>query len=283
MAKKDIKENKKLDLELQHKIVEDSIDVNNQELFISSMFKAFLYQLNKSIKLRNKIVPHFMLNTGDDIMYLERKGQKQSKEPLEQTNEDFIYNSVPRCIVDFDTIEVLEDQITNPYVRGNFDIEYKKNTYGFNAEFRRMPLKLSVSLKYYLDNFNDTLAISQYIITKMLFIQTFSFAYMGQTIQASYKVPTSFQGEKNVTFDGGTTEQKLRTISLTLEIETNMPVYNNRTAVCNAYFIQQTWHDVDTTDDGTFERLTETGAEKDGTKFTLNNIIKQNEAITGKH
>lgn len=270
---------KTLDLELQHKIVENEIDINNQELFISSVFKAFLYNLNKSVKLRKKGVPHFMLNTGDDIMYLEKKGQKQSNEPLKQTNEDFIYNSVPRCIVDFDTIEVLEDQVTNPYTRGCFDIDYKKYTYGFNAEFIRMPLKLSVSLKYYLDNFNDTLAISQYIITKMLFIQTFSFTYMGQTIQASYKVPTSFQGEKNITFDGGTTDQKLRTISLSLEIETNMPVYNERTAICNSYYIKEMVHEACLAQDTLIERevLPESAIMRDGKVFKIENVIKTKE------
>ena len=54
---------------------------------------------------------------------------------------------------------------------------------------------------------------------------------MGQTIQASYKVPTSYGHDKNITFDGGTTDQKLRSIELNLEIETNMPIYNERTAI----------------------------------------------------
>ena len=73
-------------------------------------------------------------------MYLENKGQDQSKEPLNQTNEDFVYNSVPRCIVDMDTIEVLEDQITSPYVRGNFDIE-EGNDFEYHPENISLELK----------------------------------------------------------------------------------------------------------------------------------------------
>lgn len=220
-----------MDLTLQNKIAKGEIDVNNQDLFISSLFRALLHNLNTQIHLRNKNIPHFVLNTGDDIMYLEIKGQDQSKEPKEQINEDFIYNSVPRCIVNIGDIEVLEDQITNPYTRGNFEIEYGDNIYGFSAEFRRLPIKLSVPLKYYLDSFTDTMTVTQHIMTKMLFIQTFKFDYMGQMIQASYKVPVSYNHEKNIEFDGGTTEQKLRTISLDLEVETNLPVYDNRTAI----------------------------------------------------
>ena len=222
-----------MDLELQHKIVKGEIDVNNQELFMSTLFRALLYNLNQQIKLRDKKIPHFILNTGDDIMWLENKGQDINKDPLGVPNEDYIYNSVPRCMVNLGGIEVLEDQITSPYTRGDFEFSYEDILKGFSAEFRRMPLKFSVTLKYYLDSFTDVLSVTQYIITKLLFIRTFKFDYMGQTIQASYKVPTSFSDEKNITFDGGTTEQKLRSIELSLEVETNIPVYNERTVIEN--------------------------------------------------
>jgi hypothetical protein len=65
----------------------------------------------------------------------------------------------------------------------------------------------------------------------MLFIRTFKFEYLGQTIQASYKVPTAYSHDKNITFDGGTTEQKLRTIEISLDVETNIPVFDERTAI----------------------------------------------------
>lgn len=233
-----------MDLELQHKIVKGEIDINNQQLFISTLFKALLNNLNQQITLRDKKIPHFVLNTGDDIMYLEKKGQDMSKEPKQVSNEDFIYNSVPRCILNMGDIEILEDQITSPYIRGNFDIEYKDAIHGYSAEFRRMPLKLTVSLKYYLDSFTDVMTVTQEIVSKMLFIRTFKFDYMGQTIQASYKVPTSYSHDKNITFDGGTTEQKLRTIELSLEVETNMPVYNERTAIELDKFIRKMEHNL---------------------------------------
>ena len=224
--------------EITNKILKGEIDVNNQDLFIRSLFRALVFQLNSKIALRNKKIPHFVLNTGDDIMYLEVKGQDQSKEPKEQINEDYVYNSVPRCIVNLSDIEVLEDQITNPYTRGNFELEYEDNLIGITAEFRRLPLKLNVPLKYYLDNFTDVLDVTQKIMTKMLFIQTFKFDYLGQMIQASYKVPTSYSHDKNITFDGGTTDQKLRTIELQLEIETNLPVFDNRTVIQTDQYIK---------------------------------------------
>lgn len=227
-----------MNLEIQNKIISGQVDVNNYELFMSTLIRALIYNLKNQIFLRGKSVEHFILNTGDDIMYLEHKGQDINKDPLGVPNEDYIYNTIPRCIVDLSTIEVLEDQVTNPYTRGNFELEVDDILYGFNAEYRRVPLKISVSLKYYMDSFTDSLAITQYIISKLLFIRTFKFDYLGQTIQASYKVPTSYQSEKNITFDGGTTESKLRTISLELDVESNFPVFNERTVIENSNFIK---------------------------------------------
>ena len=90
---------------------------------------------------------------------------------------------------------------------------------------------MTVDLKYYLDTFSDVLFVTQKIISEMLFIRTFKFEYLGQTIQASYKVPTAYSHDKNITFDGGTTEQKLRTIEISLDVETNIPVFDERTAI----------------------------------------------------
>lgn len=220
-----------MDLELQHKIVKGEFDINNKELFMGVLFKALLNNLNSQMKLRDKTINHFIINTGDDIMWLENKGQDNSKEPYQVSNEDYVYNTIPRCIVNIGSIEVLEEQVTNPYTRGNFEIDYDDILRGFSAEFRRVPIKMTVDLKYYLDSFSDVLFVTQKIISEMLFIRTFKFEYLGQTIQASYKVPTAYSHDKNITFDGGTTEQKLRTIEISLDVETNIPVFDERTAI----------------------------------------------------
>ena len=138
-----------MDLELQNKIVKGEIDINNRELFIGVLFKALLNNLNSQMKLRDKSINHFIINTGDDIMWLENKGQDNSKEPYQVSNEDYVYNTIPRCIVNMGSIEVLEEQVTNPYTRGNFEIDYDDILRGFSAEFRRVPIKMAVDLKYY--------------------------------------------------------------------------------------------------------------------------------------
>ena len=65
------------------------------------------------------------------------------------SNEDYIYNSIPRCVVTPGGISIVPDQLTNPYILGKLQYESEENIYNLVAEFRRMPIKLEVELKYF--------------------------------------------------------------------------------------------------------------------------------------
>ena len=205
------------------------IDINNQQLFFSTLIKGLILSLNDSISIRNNPVPHIILHTGDDIMYLENKGQDNSIEPYEVSNEDYIYNMIPRCNVIPAGIDLLSDQLTNPYILGQLEYEYDGNIYLLNAEFRRISLKLGVELKYYVSTFRDQLELVQQIISKLTYIRTFNITYMGQVIKCSYKIPESFSGEYLTELNGQMTDNRLHTLPLSIEIETNFPVYTPET------------------------------------------------------
>ena len=151
--------------ELWENLRRGNVDINNQQLFFSIIAKGFIYKLNQNLKLRGKSIPHYILNTGDDIMYLEVKGQDHSIEPTEVSNENFVYSQIPRCMIQPTGINVQLDQLTNPYSHGRFEIEHNDMIYNFRAEFRRIPVTYGFSLKYYLDNFTDSLNVIQQIIT----------------------------------------------------------------------------------------------------------------------
>lgn len=222
--------------ELWEKLKSRVIDFNRQQLFFSIVAKGFIYKLNQNLVLRDRFIPHYILNTGDDIMYLEVKGQDHSIEPIEVSNEKFVYSQIPRCMVQPNGINIPTDQLTTPYAHGNFQIEYMDMVYNFRAEFRRMPITYNFTLKYYFDNFIDTLDVIQQIITNLAFINRFDVVYLGQKIECSYKVPEDYQGEFMVEFDGITTDSKNRTISVELQVDTNMPViYSDTLLPADAY------------------------------------------------
>lgn len=221
------------------------IDINNQELFFSILIKGLMLSLNRDISIRNIPVPHIIVHTGNDIMYLENKGQDHSIEPLSISNEDYIYNVTPRCVVIPGGISIAPDQLTNPYILGKLQYENEENIYNFVAEFRRMPVKLEVELKYFTDSYRDMLELVQQIITKLSFIRTFNITYMGQVIKCSYKIPEAFSGEHLTDLDGSTSDDKSQKLSLSLEIESNIPVYSPKTIMRSDTYITKYNHNTE--------------------------------------
>lgn len=211
------------------KIRKGSLDINVQELFFSTLIKGLLYNLNKEIKVRGNIVPHFILHTGDDQMWLETKGYNASIEPLQISNENAVYSIIPKCLVTPGSIDLDGGQLTSPYSIGSLVYSNDEGTYTFSGEFRRIPLKLSVDLKYYTDSFTDMLELIQYVISNLSFVRTYDIVYMGQKIKCSYKIPESFSDEHTMDLDGAVSDNREHNLSLSVEVETNMPIFNNRT------------------------------------------------------
>ena len=208
------------------------IDINNQDLFFSILIKGLLNNLDNKIKIRNKIVPHYIIHTGDDTMYLNMKGYDHNKEIVEISTDE-IYSTIPRCMVNPGNIDLIPDQLSSPYSSGILQFEYDEKIYSLCGEFRRMPIRLSCDIKYYVDPYQDMLSLIQQIISKLSFIQTYNITYLGQLIKCSYKIPESFSDQHTMDIDGTTTDSKLKTLSLSLEIETTFPVWNEKTIVSN--------------------------------------------------
>lgn len=224
--------------EITEKIRRGEIDCNNQSLFFKDLTRGLLINLRKDIRVRGESVPHFVLNTGDETMALEAKGQDHSIEPLEISNENYIYTTIPRCVVSPKGINLQPDQLTSPYSKGRFQIEYEDNIYTMVAEFRRMPLKMSYELSYLLNSYTDTMETIQQIIAKLSFVRMFYITYMGQRIGCSYTLPESYDEESLIDFDESTTEDRRHKINLSVEVETNIPIYDPRTVMVADNYIK---------------------------------------------
>lgn len=215
------------------KIRNGVLDVNVQELFFSILIKGLLYKLNTEIKIRGIDIPHMILHTGDDKMWIEAKGYNAGIEPLTISNEQAIYSIIPKCIVNTSSIDLDLNQLTSPYALGTLQYctneEDIEGIYSFTGEFRRMPIKLSVELKYYTESYTDMLELIQNVIANLSFIRTFDIMYLGQKIKCSYKLPESFGEEHTMELDGAMSDNKNHSLTLSLEVETSMPIFNNKT------------------------------------------------------
>ena len=220
-----------IDTTITNMIRRGEIDINNQSLFFSIIVKGLMRKLQDDLTIRNIAIPHIILNTGNDLMYLELKGYDQSKEPYEITNEDYVYNIIPRCIVNPKGINLIPDQLTTPYSRGILQYENEDSINTYNAEFRRMPLTMSMEMTYFVDTYTDLLELTQKLISKLSFIQTYYVTYMGQSILCSYRIPESLEGDFSITLDGAYSDNKSRKLSINIELETNFPIFNNRSII----------------------------------------------------
>ena len=72
-----------------------------------------------------------------------------------------------------------------------YERDNKSNIEGFNAEFRRMPIQMSMSLNYVLSNFNESIVLLEELISKLSFQRYFKIVYLGQLIECSIEFPTS--------------------------------------------------------------------------------------------
>lgn len=208
-----------------------ALDVNTQELFFPLIIKGLLRSLNDAIYIRNIPVPHYILHTGDDRMFLEQKGHDISKEPQSISNEDWIYSITPKCIVTPGGIDLDTAQLTSPYSLGKCQLESDTEIFSLTGEFRRLPVKLAVDLKYYVDSYTDMMELIQYVTTNLAFIRTYNIVYMGQKIKCSYKIPDSYGEEHTMDIDGVFQDSREHSLSLSIEVETTFPVFSNRTMV----------------------------------------------------
>lgn len=219
------------------KIRNGDLDINVQDLFFSILIKGLLYNLNGDIKVRGKCVPHYIMHTGDDRLFLAARGYDASIEPNVLSNENNIYSIIPKCIVNPAGIDLDTSQLTSPYSIGGLQYEDSTGVYMLKGEFRRVPIKLSVDLKYYTDSYTDMLELIQYVISNLAFIRTYDIMYMGQKITCSYKIPESFSDEHTMDIDGSMSDSREHTLNLSVEVETNMPVFNNRTIMSSTNII----------------------------------------------
>jgi hypothetical protein len=224
------------------------LDINVQDLFLSIVIKGLLVNLKNDIKIRNKPVPHFILHTGDDRMFLEAKGYDASIEPMQQSNENNIYDVIPKCIVNPNNIDLDTAQLTAPYSLGSLQYEHSTGElaglYTLKGEFRRLPMKVNFDLKYYVDSYTDMLELIQYVISNLAFIRTYDIMYMGQKIKCSYEIPDSFGEEHTMDIDGSFQDSREHTLSITVEVETNIPIFNNRTIMPTDRIISSSKHNV---------------------------------------
>lgn len=213
----------------------DKLNIRD-ERFFSIVIKGCLGWLTNNIKMYNKSIKHFILYTGSSYIYVENNGYEYSFK--ETSGEDYIYMETPRCIVNLQNISIQTEELTNPFVRGNYErLSDDGNIKGYNAEIRRLPLEINLSLTYVLSTFNENIILVQELIDKLVFQRYYKVTYLGQIIQCSIEFPSSQQIQQKK-IDLSQSDDTHRQLDLDIKINTFYPIINEDTEIPNSKVIQ---------------------------------------------
>lgn len=201
---------------------------NRDERFFAIIIKGLISWLNRNIVLYDESINHFIFNTGSSYLYMESNGYEYNLS--ETTGEDTMYMKLPRCLIELADVNIPMEELTSPFSRGNYERRNGNLITGFNAEIRRLPIELTINLKYYLSNFNETIVLLQEIIDKLVFQRYFNVTYLGQVLQCSVEFPANMNPEINK-IDMTSPEPNQRNITLDIKICTNYPLIDTRTEI----------------------------------------------------
>jgi len=252
---------------------------NRDERFFSIVIKGLLSWLNRNIVLYNKSINHFIFNTGSSYLYVESNGYEYNVS--EVTGEDTMYMKLPRCLIEISDINIPMEELSAPFSRGNYERRSGNQLQGFNAEMRRVPIELTINMKYYLSNFNETIVLLQELIDKLVFQRYFNITYLGKVVQCSIEFPANYNPEINK-IDMSSPEPNQRNITLDIKVCTNYPLIDTRTEIPTDKVISQFGHDIDLYLKGYKGDAIKKGqiiSEDDGFKEFENNLVNEKEDI----
>lgn len=199
------------------------------ERFFSIVIKGCLGWMTRNLLMYNKPIKHFIFNTGSSYMFVESNGYEDLWHDV--TGEDWMYMETPRCVVEMQEFSVPMEELTNPFVRGNYErLSEDGNIKGYNAEMRRLPIEMTLQLRYALSNFNESIILIQELFDKLLFQRYYRINYLGQIIDCSIEFPVSAQTQLNK-IDLASTEDNHKTIEISIKIKTTYPVINTETEI----------------------------------------------------
>ena len=252
---------------------------NRDERFFSLVVKGLLSWLNRNIVLYNKSINHFIFNTGSSYLYVESNGYEYNVS--ETTGEDTMYMKLPRCLIEISDINIPMEELSAPFSRGNYERRSGNQLQGFNAEIRRLPIELTINMKYYLSNFNETIVLLQELIDKLVFQRYFNITYLGKIVQCSIEFPANYNPELNK-IDMSSPEPNQRNITFDIKICTNYPLIDTRTEIPTDKVIAQFGHEVDLYLKGFNADAIKKGqiiSEDDGFAEFENNLVNEKEDV----
>ena len=257
---------------------------DRDERYFAVLLKGALSWLTDNIVLYNKPVNHYIYTTGSSCLYVESNGYTFSMN--ETSGEDYIYMKMPRCVLEIGDINIPTEELSAPFVRGQYERRDGNEIKGYNAQMRRLPIEISLSAKYVLSNFNESIILVQELIDKVSWQQYFNIIYLGQIIQCSLEIDNNYQIQLNKV-DMTATDTNQKTIEIQFKLCSNYPSIDERTEVENSKIIGQIVTNTNIFQNGditnSYDKETNIDLDSISTEGNLINLINNVNQYTIKH
>ena len=208
---------------------------HNKDLsFIRSVIIGLLSNLKNKIKYDTQLGEEELnIKTQDINFYFSTTGSERYLNDKFLNSVDFdpnyilsetFYNEIPRGIIEFKSIAIESDSITNKRVRTTHrKIEKDGSLNSYNSETFFIPLKLNFDISIYVNNILDQLKITESVITNLYKNNYFEIEKDFNLIQCVASLPEDFENESPIEF--GFSDKKEYKIMFNIELRTYLPVF----------------------------------------------------------
>jgi hypothetical protein len=182
---------------------------NRDDVFLRRLLVGALASLNLRIFWYNVLenntqekinIPFYFSTTGDERFLVDTFMRKLDADDTGCVAETF-YNQIPRGIVNFESVSILEDAFTNRYIRGNHIVDSKDGELKtFSSEISSIPLSINLAITVYCDSHLDIMKCIESVIDNLYKHIEYNIEHKGIRCPASMEFTSDYNKERPIDF-----------------------------------------------------------------------------------
>lgn len=217
------------------------VNRNSDEILIRGVIVALLSEFNKKLSYEERSPEYgektvdvsFFFGFGNDERYLQdlflneyKKGERQDEQEA-----NGLYEQIPRGILKVQNMTVISDELTNNYVRGQYQKEENGQLLTYTANIVRVPLKLPCTVSVHVDTITQQFKVIQGIIENLWKQGDFKVDVNNVKVPGRYVIEDDFEKERQMDFSYSDKEASYPTVDFNLTVYVEYPVFKGDTEI----------------------------------------------------
>lgn len=211
---------------------------NRDDVFFRRLLVGALASLNLRIFWYNVLndgteqkisVPFYFSTTGDERFLVDTFMKPIASDDKGCVAETF-YNQIPRAIVNFESVSILEDALRNRFIRGEHLVDSKDGELKtYSSEIKSIPVSINLSITGYCDSHLDLLKFTESIIDNFHKHIEYNIEHKGIRCPASVEFPSDYSQERLIDFSFS--DRKEFKVNFDITIKSIYPIIKSSTTM----------------------------------------------------